>query len=264
MLSYRSINLDSLAPEDHVVLLLHAFPLSSEMWAPQFSMLEKQGMPAIAPNVFGVGGSSVRDNWNFHDYIEELSTLLSSLNIGTVTVAGLSMGGYQAFELWRMFPEKVTSLVLCDTKAEQDNEDALANRRDFITAVRANGPDEAVARMLPNVFAPETYTAKTEVVDAFKHIVKNQSGDVIASAMQAIASRTDSVDTLATINCPVTFINGKEDTLTPPSLAESMHRQIPGSALPLIPHAGHLSNMEQPEIFNACLLEHLEKTRRLH
>lgn len=260
MLSYRSANLASVTPSGHAVLLLHAFPLSSGMWAPQLSMLEKQGVPALAPDVFGVEGSPERNAWTFRDYIEELGMLLSSLDIGTATVVGLSMGGYQAFELWRMFPEKVASLVLCDTKAEQDNENALASRRDFITAVTAEGPEEAVERMLPNVFASETYTSRTEVVETFKQIVSKQSGKVIAAAMQAIASRPDSVDTLATIHCPLTFITGREDKLTPPPLAESMQRHVPGSLLHLIPEAGHLSNMEQPEVFNRYLLEHLKKT----
>lgn len=257
MLSYKSVHLDSTASSIHAVLLLHAFPLSSGMWAPQLSMLEAEGIPAVAPDVFGVEGSEPRDRWTFPEYIEEISLLLSSLKIDRVSVVGLSMGGYQAFELWRMFPKKIASLAFCDTKAEQDSEEALANRRDFISAVRTHGPEEAVARMLPNVFGKETYTTKPEVVDFFKRVVMQQTGDTIAAAMQAIASRLDSVESLAGINCPVTFITGMEDKLTPPTLAESMHRHIPGSTLQLIPEAGHLSNMEQPERFNALLLEHL-------
>ncbi len=259
MLSYKGVHLGSMASSAHAVLLLHAFPLSSEMWSPQLSALETEGIPAIAPNVYGVEGSEPRENWVFRDYIEEISSLLASLHINRVNVVGLSMGGYQAFELWRMFPQKVASLVLCNTKAEQDNEDALANRRDFIAAVRKDGPEEAVVRMLPNVFAPETYTSKTGVVDSFRQIVMRQPGSTIAAAMQAIASRIDSVKSLATITCPVTFITGTEDKLTPPSLAESMNQQVHGSTLHLLPEAGHLSSMEQPEQFNACLIEHLKK-----
>lgn len=260
MLSYKGVHLDSLPSSAQAVLLLHAFPLSSEMWTSQLTLLEEQGIPAIAPDVFGVEGSESRDKWIFRDYIEEISSLLSSLRITKVTVVGLSMGGYQAFELWRLFPQKVASLVLCDTKAEQDNEEALANRRDFIATVKANGPEEAIARMLPNVFGTETYVSKGLVVDSFKKIVMQQSGDVIAAAMQAIASRADSVESLTTITCPVTFIAGIEDKLTPPSLAESMHKKIPGSILHLIPEAGHLSNMEQPDAFNSFLLEHIKQT----
>ncbi len=257
MLSYKGVHLDSGNTSTHAVLLLHAFPLSSEMWAPQLSMLEAEGISAIAPDVFGVEASPPKENWTFGDYIEEIASLLSSLRIEGVNVVGLSMGGYQAFELWRMFPQKVRSMVLCDTRAEQDNEDALANRRDFITAVREKGPEEAVARMLPNVFGPETYATRTAAVDSFKQIAMLQSGAVIAAAMQAIASRVDSVESLETITCPVTFITGMEDKLTPPPLAESMHRKVTGSTLHLIPEAGHLSNMELPERFNALLLEHL-------
>lgn len=258
MLSYESVLLDSTASSAYTVLLLHAFPLSSEMWASQLSALETEGISAVAPDVFGVAGSPQQENWSFRDYIEEISSLLSMLHIEKVTVVGLSMGGYQAFELWRMFPEKVLSMVLCDTRAEQDNEDALANRRDFIAAVRIQGPDEAVSRMLSNVFSPETYTKKQDVVDSFKRIVRKQSGNTIAATMQAIASRTDSVESLSTITCPVTFITGKDDKLTPPSVAAAMHRQLPGSAMHTIPGAGHLANMEQPDRFNALLLEHLK------
>ncbi|NEX13817.1 MAG: alpha/beta hydrolase [Prosthecochloris sp.] len=258
MLSYTSVHLQTTAPPEHAVLLLHAFPLSAEMWKPQLSMFEKEGIPAIAPNVFGVNGSKTMPNWTFSDYIQELASLLSSLHIDKVTVVGLSMGGYQAFELWRTLPEKISSMVLCDTKAEQDNEAALASRRDFISAVRARGAQEAVDRMLPNIMATETYTSKPELIETFKEIVNKQSGDVIADTMQAIASRSDSVDTLATINRPVTFITGIEDKLTPTHLAKSMHQHVSGSTLHLVAGAGHLSNMEQPEAFNRHLLDHLK------
>ncbi len=259
MLSYRGIHLDTEVHTDHTVLLLHAFPLSSEMWDTQLSMFEKQGIPALAPDVFGVEGSPEKKSWTFTDYVVETDLLLSSLDIGRVTVVGLSMGGYQAFELWRTFPEKVASLVLCDTKAEHDNEGALAGRRDFIRAVKTGGAQEAIERMLPNVFASDTYLSGTDAVESFKKIVNKQPGEVIAATMQAIASRVDSCDSLETINCPVTFITGKEDKLTPPTLAEAMQRNVPGSVLHIIPKAGHISNMEQPDVFNDLLLDHLEK-----
>ncbi len=258
-LGYKSVHLDTLASGGHAVLLLHAFPLSSEMWTDQLAMLEQHGIAALAPNVFGVEGSQPLENWTFGLYSAALSSLLASLDIGTVTVVGLSMGGYQAFEFWRHHPEKVASLVLCDTKAEKDDEAALANRRDFIAAVREGGPKEAVERMLPNVFAPETFRSQPDAVERFKDMVARQSGEVIAATMQAIASRPDSVDTLATITHPVTIITGLQDKLTPPALAESMRMNISDSSLHLVPEAGHLSNLEKPDVFNGHLLEHLQK-----
>ncbi len=261
MLSYTSVHLDAAPASENTVLLLHAFPLSSRMWEPQLSALEAEGIPAIAPDVFGVGNSEPRNNWSLSEYVDAVASLLYSLEISKVTLVGLSMGGYQAFAWWKMFPQAVTSLILCDTRAEQDSPEALANRRDFIDAVRKNGPAEAVDRMLPIVFAEKTYASGTHVTDVFRDIIMRQSGDTIASAMGAIASRNDSVELLPSITCPVIFICGTEDKLTPPSLAESMQKKVPGSTLHLIEDAGHLSNMEQPERFNTLLLEHLGRKR---
>lgn len=261
MLSYTSVHLDAATASDNTVLLLHAFPLSSRMWESQLSALEAEGIPAIAPDVFGVGDSEPRNNWSLTEYVNAVASLLSSLEISKVTLVGLSMGGYQAFAWWRMFPQTVTSLVLCDTRAEQDSPEALANRRDFIDAVRENGPAEAVDRMLPVVFAGSTYASGAQITDVFREIIMQQSGSTIASAMAAIATRNDSTELLASITCPVTFICGTEDKLTPPSLAESMQKKVPGSTLHLIENAGHLSNMEQPERFNAIVLEHLGRKR---
>ncbi|ASQ91252.1 alpha/beta hydrolase [Prosthecochloris sp. GSB1] len=257
MLSFSSVNLDPSKETAHGVLLLHAFPLSSRMWARQLSMLEKLQVTALAPNIPGVEGSPEKNGWTFSDYAGSIAELLRVLTIRKVTVVGLSMGGYQAFELWRAHPESIASLVLCDTRAEQDNEGALANRRDFISAVKANGPGEAIERMLPNVFAKATYLEQVSVIDTFKTIVGQQSGTVIAAAMEAIASRIDSVDILPEISCPVTFIFGEDDKLTPKTLGESMSSRIPRSRLCLVPGGGHLCNMEQPDIFNECLLGHL-------
>ena len=259
MLSYSSVNLDSSTGTEHGVLLLHAFPLSAEMWQPQLSMLERRRVPAIAPNIYGVEGSPEKNEWTFRDYAEELAALLSTVKMRRATVVGLSMGGYQAFELWRSHPETVASLVLCDTRAEHDNEEALANRRDFASAVRANGAEEAVTRMLPNVFARKAYIGGSTLVDTFGVIVKKQPGHVIASAMEAIASRVDSVDTLPRISCPVTFIYGDEDKLTPKTLGESMQSRTPGSRLCIVNDAGHLCNMERPGLFNDCLAGHLQE-----
>ena len=259
MLTYTGVHLDRIAEEGHAVLMLHAFPLSSSMWVDQLGAFYQYRIPAIAPNVYGVEGSDMRPNWSFDDYIEELVPLLSDLGIHQVTLVGLSMGGYQAFEFYRHYPHMVRSLVLCDTRAEADSPEALQSRKEFSAAVRQKGSEEALLRMQPNVFAPGLEDKNPAVAETFKAIVTHQTGEVIAAALEAIARRKDSTATLETISCPVTFITGKEDRLTPPPLAESMHKAVNGSVLHLIDEAGHLSNMEQPDEFNALLLDHLNR-----
>jgi 3-oxoadipate enol-lactonase len=262
MLTYRCTNLTAGSIEKHAILLLHAFPLSSAMWKPQLEALGKAGYAVIAPNAFGIEGSEERDGWTFTDYAHELAELLASLKVERVTVVGLSMGGYQAFEFYRLYSAKTASLVLCDTRAEADAPAARSAREEFIHAVEVEGAEEAARRMIPNYFTAGTYAMKPELVAESSKMIKEQSATVINATMRAIMMRYDATPLLPTINCPVLVICGAADKLTTPETAESIHELIPASQLRLIADAGHISNVEQPEAFNKALLDHIEEVSR--
>jgi 3-oxoadipate enol-lactonase len=262
MLTYIGANLTESGIKKHAILLLHAFPLSAAMWRFQLEALGGAGYAVIAPNAYGIEGSDERDGWTFTDYAHELSRLLESLKVERATVVGLSMGGYQAFEFFRLYPGKTASLVLCDTRAEADAPAARSAREEFIGAVESRGASEAARRMIPNYFTADTYTMRAELVAKAETMIAVQPATVINSAMQAIMKRSDSTPLLNTIHCPVLVLNGKEDKLTTPETAESMHTLITGSELRLLDRAGHISNMEQPEAFNDALLAHIEEVRR--
>ncbi len=254
--------LGSAAGDAGTVLLLHAFPLSAHMWEPQISALREAGYGVIAPNVYGFDGSPSKPGWRMDDYAAELCTLLDSLDCGRVTVAGLSMGGYQAFAFWRRHPERTASLVLCDTRANADGPEALAHRMEFRRAVEKKGAAEAAERMVPNFFARKSYDEKPGMVARVREAILRQPAADISEAMRAIAERPDSIGLLPAITCPTLFINGDADGVTPPITASDMHARLPGSKLELLPDAGHLSNLEQPELFNRLLLEHLDRLAR--
>ncbi len=262
MLTYRGVNITERGLEKHALLLLHAFPLSSAMWQPQLDALGEAGLAVVAPNSYGIDGSEKRNDWTFTDYAHELAKLLESLKIRSATVVGLSMGGYQAFEFYRLYPGKTISLVLCDTRAEADAPSAKSVREEFIKAVKAEGAEEAAKRMIPNYFTASTYTLKPELVTQAATMITEQPATVIIEAMKAIMMRSDATPRLAGIHCPVLVLNGKEDRLTTPETAESIHYQIPGSKLHLLAGAGHISNMEQPEAFNLALLDHIREVRQ--
>jgi len=168
------------------------------------------------------------------------------------------MGGYQAFAFYRLYPEKTASLVLCDTRANSDAPEARAARMEFRKAVEELGAAEAARRMIPNFFARETVEHRPELAGQMRSIIENQQPTVISEAMRAIAERPDSTGLLPSITCPVLILNGENDCVTTPETAAAMHELIPGSKLELLPCAGHLSNLEQPELFNTLLLEHLK------
>ncbi|MEI7695641.1 MAG: alpha/beta hydrolase [Chlorobium sp.] len=261
MLTFLDANLTKESATAHAILFLHAFPLSAEMWQPQIEALRSAGSTVIAPNSFGIDGSPEKEGWSFTDYAHELASLLDALKIQRVTVVGLSMGGYQAFEFYRLYPEKIASLVLCDTRAEGDAPAARSNREEFILAVENNGAPEAAARMIPNYFASTTYTERAELVAQVEAIINKQSAAVINEAMRAIMTRRDASPALASVNCPVLVLNGEEDKLTTKETAAGIHANIPGSKIRLLAGAGHISNMEQPEAFNLAILEHIEEVR---
>lgn len=246
-------------PEGHagVVLLLHAFPVSAAMWEPQVAALRTAGYGVIAPHVFGFDGSPAKPGWNMEIYARELAALLDSLGVANVTVTGLSMGGYQAFSFWRLYPERVASLVLCDTRANADAPEALAQRQAFREAVEAKGSAEAADRMVPNFFTRTAGESNPELAEATRAMILRQEPLAISEAMRAIAERPDSTGLLGSISCPLLFINGDSDTVTPTAVAADMQARAPGSKLEVIADAGHLSNLEQPERFNRILLEHL-------
>jgi 3-oxoadipate enol-lactonase len=262
MLTYRSVNLTEDGIEKGAILLLHAFPLSAAMWKPQLEALGNTGYAVIAPNAYGIEGSEERKAWTFTDYAHELAALLESLKIERVTIVGLSMGGYQAFEFFRLYPGKTASLVLCDTRAEADAPAASTAREEFIRAIEAGGAEEAARRMIPNYFTPETCTMRPELLTEAAAMIRKQSATVINSAMRAIMMRSDATPLLATIHCPVLVLNGKEDKLTTSETAESIHTLIPHSELHLLAGAAHISNMEQAEAYNCALLAHIEEVRR--
>jgi pimeloyl-ACP methyl ester carboxylesterase len=96
------------------------------------------------------------------------------------------------------------------------------------------------------------------VIEHVRRQITGNSVEAIAGALTALMTRPDSTPTLASIHCPVQILVGDEDALTPPPLSEQMHRDIAGSELVVIPGAGHMSNMEQPQRFNDALAHFLD------
>ncbi|MBN1279353.1 MAG: alpha/beta fold hydrolase [Chlorobiaceae bacterium] len=245
--------------DGYAVVLLHAFPLSSGMWKQQLDALENASIATIAPNAYGIEGSEKQESWTFAQYARDLADLLDRTGCRKATIAGLSMGGYQAFEFWRRFPERTASLVLCDTRAEADAPEAAMQRQEFINAVIQRGAGEAADRMMPNYFTPDTVHANPELVERTKALITAQSVTAITSAMKAIMGRADATALLHDISCPVLVMNGREDRLTTSDTATQIAESIPGATIELIGNAAHLSNLERPEEFNRALLDHIRQ-----
>jgi non-heme chloroperoxidase len=255
MLAYLARNLGA---KHRAVVFLHAFPLTSEMWMPQLDNIAANGYAALAPNVFGFGGSPVKNNWTFDHYAEALNELLRSLEVKHATLVGVSMGGYKAFAFWKKYPEKVKSLVLCATRAEPDTPEGKKGRQEFIDALSVNGVSEAAARMIPKLFGSTSQQSRSDLLKSIDALIRKQSPAAIQDALRALAERDDATPLLSTIAVPTLVLAGKEDVLINESLMQAIHAGIANSEMKVMDSVGHLPNLEMPDEFNLTLLEHLK------
>jgi len=237
------------------VLLLHAFPLHSGMWAGQVAALARHHR-VIAPDYRGLGQSGPPPAASTMGLLaEDVRALLAHLRIERAGVAGLSMGGYLALELWRQAPGLVRGLALCDTKAGADTPEGAAGREAFARTALEQGLTWVADAMAPKLLRPSPEPA---VLKAVRHLVAGGTPAGVAAAQRGMAVRPDSSPTLATIAVPTLVVVGEQDGLTPPSEAEKLAAGIRGARLVTIPGAGHLSNLENPTAFDAALLQWAE------
>jgi 3-oxoadipate enol-lactonase len=241
------------------LVLLHAFPLSAEMWRPQLAAAAP-GWRFIAPDLRGFGQSSAGDPSSpasIRDYAQDVVALLDHLELDRVVAAGLSMGGYVAFAMLRQAPERVGGLVLADTRSEADDEAARRSRDALADTLALGGAAAVFDRMRQGLLGATTWASRQDVAERVRELALAQPADGIRLGIQRLKSRPDSTPLLARIACPTLVVVGEEDQITDVDAVRKMHGQIPGAGLAEISRAGHLSNLEQPGEFNAALARFL-------
>ena len=259
--SYLDAALPGAATPGRTLVLLHAFPLAAGMWQPQLEAVPV-GWRFIAPDLRGFGQSQVGDSSlpaTIEGYAHDVVALLDHVGVEKAVIAGLSMGGYVAFALLRLVPERVAGLVLADTRAEADDEAARVSRDRMTDALSLGGAAAVFERMLPGLIGATTRASRPDVVRRVQELVLAQPVEGIRRAIQSLKSRPDSTPLLAAVPCPTLIIVGDEDQIMNVDTVRRMHARIPGAELAVIEKAGHLSNLEQPAGFNAALLAFLNR-----
>lgn len=228
------------------------------MWERQLALSDR-GWRVIAPHFRGFdGGSGEPAVQSIDDYAGDLVDLLDGLHVHEAVVGGLSMGGYVAFALLRHASRYVRGLILADTKAPADTPEGVEGRKRMIELARGKGPAAVAEEMLPKLLGETTRRTRPDVVDQVRALATSSSAEAIEGALRALMTRPDSTAQLAAIHVPTLIIVGAEDTVTPPAAAAEMHRAIAGSELVTIPEAGHLTNLERPDAFDAAVVPFLD------
>lgn len=231
-------------------LLVHAFPFDGRMWEAQAEALARTHR-VIVPDLRGFGRSlGLPPARSLDDHADDLDALLASLGIENAAVAGLSMGGYISFALWRRHPSRVRALVLADTRAVADSPETKTNREAHIELVRSKGAKALMETLRPSLLAKD---AGEEAVQRALTIGGSQTAEGVADALMAMRDRPDSRPLLPTISVPVTVIVGEYDAISGVSEMKELADAIPGARFAVIPNAGHLANLESPALFNKAL-----------
>ena len=253
------------------IVLLHGFPFNHSMWREQIDFLDAHGFGCCAPDLRGLGKNVARESASEDDHTLEsvppatmedmardvLALLDKVLKSDRFVICGLSMGCYVAFEFIRLFPERVRALVLCGPKAEGPDETERQSRETQALRALAEGMRFAVESILQSLLATATVKTKADVIARVTEMVLKTDPKGAAAAQRGMAARRDYSHDLAEIKVPTLIVAGREDGVRKPEDAELIQQRIKGSELVVIDAAGHLMNMEQPEVFNAVLLSFL-------
>jgi pimeloyl-ACP methyl ester carboxylesterase len=192
-------------------------------------------------------------------FVKDLLALMDTLEIEKTTLCGLSMGGYIALKAMENFPHRFDSLILCDTSCAADSPEAKEKRMKAIEIILENGVEKFADDSIKNFFAPESFFTKKDVIAEVREIMINTTEKSIIKTLLALSRRPETCSTLWKIKVPVLILVGEEDKITPPETAQFMYEEIKGSVMSVIKNAGHLSNLENPDQFNAQLFKFLKK-----
>jgi pimeloyl-ACP methyl ester carboxylesterase len=242
------------AGEGIPLVLLHAFPLSSGMWAAQ-----REGLAdvcrVITPDQRGFGKSALGDDLPSLDAAaDDLAALLDRLGLTQVVLGGLSMGGYVTMAFLARYPERVAALVLADTKGTADAPEGK-ERREAVAqrVVQPGGIEDLQSSLAPALVGRSTADHRPDVISRVQALIAEAPAESVAWASRAMADRPDSLDVLSAAQVPALVIVGDEDALTPVTDAEAMADVLPRVEMARLMAAGHLSAMEDPAAFNAAV-----------
>lgn len=224
-------------PAEHL-LLLPGMMCDARLWHPQMAALT---IPCHVPD------TTVADNF------PDMADAILADAPPSFAVAGLSMGGILAFELWRRAPQRITHLALLDTNPYADSPDKRTMRLDQIEQVLSGQLRALAMDSLKPAYLAKANRDDKHLLQIILDMTMDLGAEVFRRQALALRERPDSVATLATITCPTTVLCGAEDHICPVAYHEFMAERIPSAELIVIDDCGHLATLEQPVVVNNAL-----------
>lgn len=215
----------------------------------------------IAPDLRGFGNSKApaEKMVTMEQFADDLAQLLDRLHIQTpICFCGLSMGGYIAWQFWKRHRRRIGQLILCDTRAVADTDEAARSRLKMADHLPEQGAALAAHAMLPKLFAESTRKYRPVVVESTRQIILQTNPASIAAAQRGLAQREDVTAMLPRIDVPTLVVCGQHDLISPVGEMRGIADAIPGAQFTQIKDVGHMSPLEDPPAINRVIREFME------
>ncbi|PBQ32902.1 alpha/beta hydrolase [Sphingobacteriaceae bacterium] len=244
------INYEDSQKQTLPVIFIHGFPFSKESWRPQFEFL-KETHRVIIYDLPGFGGSTTdTEETSISFFADNLIHFMDALQIEKAVVCGLSMGGYILLNAVERYQDRFEAIILSDTQCVADTDEGAKKRYDTIKEIEAKGLNEFTEGFVKKAFSKETQAKKAELVESIKQVILSNPQKSITAALKAMAGRKETCSGLENISLPTLILCGEEDELTPVAQSQKLFDAMPNAEIHIIASAGHLSNLEQEEVFN--------------
>jgi len=221
------------------LVLVPGLLCTKALWAPQIAALSD------------IADITVADHTR-HDTMHAIAKSILAAAPERFALAGLSMGGYIAYEIIRQAPERVVKLALLDTGSRADAPERREQRLALIALAEREGITKVAEALLP-MFVHKARLTDKPLINTVVKMSTDSGTEVFKRQQAAIMGRPDNRPLLPTIKCPTLVIVGREDALTPLELSQEIASGIPGAKLEIIEECGHISTLERPEAVNRAL-----------
>lgn len=245
--------------ENTPIVFIHGFPFNSTMWSQQIKALKGEYY-CVAYDIRGLGETPPGEGqFTIEMFVDDLFAVIDGLDLGKPVIVGFSMGGYIALRAMEREPDRFSALILCDTKAEADDDAGRLKRANAINLINKEGVEQFASDFVPMAFSNDAAQTIPDIYDTFLERAKTESSIGVKGCLLAMAARTDTTHILGSIQIPTLLLVGELDTLTPPEIMRQMQEKISGSEMLTIPGAGHMAPIENPEVVTQAIEEFVQK-----
>jgi pimeloyl-ACP methyl ester carboxylesterase len=236
------------------VLLLHAFPVDGRMWLEQTRALSDE-FQVIVPDQRGFGNprhlAEGLDEISIDQAADDIAQLLTELNIDKAFIGGISRGGYVSLAFARRHPERLLGLMLFDTRATPADEKERQNYEGMTNRLATEGMGFVPELMKPRLFGPTALAQRPKLIQQVEEMILDQDPQSVAAAARGMMTRPDARPALPSLTIPVIAVAGTEDGAY--NDTKAIAEAIPNAKFVEIPQAGHLCNLERPELVTATM-----------